>query len=93
MVYFKAITVCENNVMNYSEISHILYFKADNVSRRKRSVRFPNMDLWPLFNNREGSKIPPQLKIAALRYLVASKTIRIFSTCNIIDFGGKVSEC
>uniref|UniRef100_A0A5K3FJA1 CBS domain-containing protein n=1 Tax=Mesocestoides corti TaxID=53468 RepID=A0A5K3FJA1_MESCO len=46
----------------------------DNVPRKKRSLRFHNTDLWPFFNYQTDSKISPQLKIAALRYLVANTT-------------------
>uniref|UniRef100_A0A0X3NZF4 Metal transporter CNNM4 n=4 Tax=Schistocephalus solidus TaxID=70667 RepID=A0A0X3NZF4_SCHSO len=54
----------------------------DNKRKKKRSMRCPNMDLWPILNFQTGSRITPQLKIAVLRHLVA----------NTIAFGPKYAH-
>ncbi|KAL7063272.1 hypothetical protein AAHC03_01365 [Spirometra sp. Aus1] len=54
----------------------------DNKRKKKRSMRCPNMDLWPILNFQTGSRITPQLKIAVLRHLVA----------NTIPFGPKYAH-
>ncbi|VDK23226.1 unnamed protein product [Taenia asiatica] len=46
----------------------------DTASRKRRNPRFHTTDLWPFFNHQSDGKISPQLKIAALRYLVANTT-------------------
>ncbi|KAM7539762.1 hypothetical protein Aperf_G00000027297 [Anoplocephala perfoliata] len=47
---------------------------SDDGQTRKRRSRMQTTDLWPFFNHLGDGKISPQLKIAALRYLVANTT-------------------
>ncbi|VDK74583.1 unnamed protein product [Dibothriocephalus latus] len=80
--------IMQEEIMDETDIfSEFTFFKTeaqktDNKRTKKRSMRCPNMDLWPILNFQTGSRITPQLKLAVLRHLVA----------NTIPFGPKYAH-